>query len=160
MALKFEYKESNKGRPKIDVEALLLKIYYEAPKGLTNEALAEFLGIATSTYCDLKVNNSEFLEATKHYFRVSPIEVLNSLKKLCVGYSADEETKELKKHGKELKMVTTKVVTKHFQPNATAVTFYLKNQMPEEFKDKVETVHSVAGDMDNITIVIKGRDKD
>lgn len=158
MALSIEYKESNKGRPRVDIETLLLKIFYDAPKGLNHEKLATFLDIAMSTFYDLKSNNSDFSEALKHYYRISPIEVLKSLKSIAVGYSADEVTKELKKQGNKFEMVTTKIVTKHFQPNAAAAQFYLKNQMSEEFKDKIETEHSVASNMESITFSVKRRE--
>lgn len=159
MAFKVTHTEPTKGRPKLDAEALMLKVYYEAPKALNNQQLADFLCIHIDSFCELQKNNSEFSEALKHYKRISPIEVLHSFKRLAVGYSADDVTKELKKEGKEMKLVVTKIVTKHFQPNAAAATFYLKNQMPEEFKDKAEVVHSAGSDMENITIIIKGRDK-
>lgn len=158
MALKVTHTETKMGRPKLDVEALILKVYYEAPKALNNEELAEFLGIHVASIYELIKDNSDFNEAIKHYRRISPIEVLNSFKKLAVGYSVDETTKELKKDGTTHKMTITKIVTKHFPPNASAGQFYLKNQMPEHFKDKTETVHSVAGDMESITFTAKRRE--
>ncbi len=158
MAYKVTYIQSKVGRPKLDMEALMLKVYYEAPKALTNEQLAEYLGIAESTFYDTISNYAEFSEAIKHYRRISPIEVLNSFKKLAVGYSVDETTKELKKDGKKMKMTVTKVVTKHFQPSAQAGMFYLKNQMSEEFKDKTETVITPGAGMESITFTAKRRE--
>jgi len=161
MALKITYhSESKVGRPKTDTEALVLKMYYEAPKALNNEQLAIYLDIATSTLYDLINDNLEFSEAIKHYRRISPIEVLNSFKKLCVGYSVDEVQKELRKDNTtgEYKMIVTKVVTKHFKPDAAASIFYLKNQMSEQFKDKTETVITPGVGMESITFTAKRRE--
>lgn len=160
MALKISYKVNKVGRPSVDVEALMLKIFYEAPKGLTNEKLADFLDIAHSTYFDLKAKNAEFSEAIKHYMRISPIEVLKSFKNIAVGYSFDETEKKLKKDKKtgEYKLTVTKIVTKHIAPNPTAGIFYLKNQMPEEFKDKIETVITPGADMESMTFSLKRRE--
>ena len=44
MALQITVKLPQKGRPSVDVEALILKIFYEAPKALGDEKLADFLG--------------------------------------------------------------------------------------------------------------------
>lgn len=154
----FDYKGT--GRAGLDIEDLVLKIYYNAPKALSNESLAEYLGIATSTLYDLKNKSLEFSEALKHYKRVAPIEVLNSFKKLAVGYSYDETEKKLRKSkvtGRyELQVV--KVTTKHITPNPTAGIFYLKNQMPEEFKDKTETVVTPGADMELMTFSLKRRE--
>lgn len=158
MALKVTHTESNRGRPKLDMEALMLKVYNEAPKGLNNQQLADFLGIHIASFCDLKNEYVEFNEAIKYYTGVSTIEVLQSFKKLAVGYTAQEETRELKKDGKEFKMMLTKTVTKHFQPSAVAGQFYLKNKMPEVFKDKTETVLTPGAGMESITFKAKRRE--
>lgn len=161
MALQVKIIEQNPnlGRPPLNVEALILKIYYDAPKGLTNEQLAVFIGICHASYFKLKNENAEFLEATKHYFRVSPIEVLNSFKKICVGYEYDETHREMKKNPKTKlpEMVVTKVITKLVKPDGAAAFNYLKNQMPEEFKEKIETVLTPGVGMESITFTAKRR---
>ncbi|MES2138650.1 MAG: hypothetical protein V4511_03010 [Bacteroidota bacterium] len=163
MALKITYhNKSRGGRPKADTEGLVLKVYYEAPKALNNEQLATYLDIATSTFYDLINDCPEFSEAIKHYRRISPIEVLNSFKKLCVGYSVDEVQKELRKNNNtgEYEMIVTKITTKHFKPDAAASIFYLKNQMPEQFKDKTETVITPGVGMESITFTAKRRESE
>lgn len=160
MPLKITYHSSKRGRHPVDVDSLRLKIYYEAPKALNNEQLAVFLGIHVATFYDLIKENSYFNEAIKHYRGVSAIEVLDSFKKIAVGYTADEVTKELKREEGVMKMVTTKIVTKHFKPDAQAGMFYLKNQMPEQFKDKTETVITPGAGIESITFTAKRRESD
>jgi hypothetical protein len=152
-------KKAVKGRPPVDAQELILKLYYEAPKALTVKDLSAFLGICESKFYELNAENAEFMEAVKHYRRISPIEVLNSFKKIAVGYEFDEVTQELKKNAKskKMEMIVTKVVKKNIAPNATAAFHYLKNQLPEEFKDKVEIETNFPG-MESITFTAKRRD--
>lgn len=141
-----------------DVDELRIKII-NAPKGLNNEQLAAAIGVSPATFYNLKANNLEFLDTLNFYFNVTSLEVLKSLTKVAVGFSFDETVKELKKDKESGKMelVTTKVVTKHVAPNAQAGIFYLKNRMPDHFKDRIETVHSVGDQLENITLIIKGK---
>lgn len=154
-----EKKASKTGRKPYDVEELMCKVMYEAPKALKDEDLAKFLGISVAMFYALKAKNMEFLEVIKHYKRVSPIEVLNSFKKIACGFTFDEKTLELKKDSKtgKSKLVVTKVVKKYIAPNAQAGIFYLKNQMQEEFKEKIEVDNKFPNQLDQITFVINGR---
>lgn len=158
MALQVQIFENIRpGRPRTDVEEMLCKVYYDAPRGLPMQDLAIFLGIGLSTFYDLQRDFVQFSEAIKFYRRVSPIEVLDSLKKLAVGFTAEEHTKELKKVGKHSKLVLTKIHTKHFAPNAQAAMYYLNNQMPEHFKNKSETVITPGANMELMTFSLKRR---
>lgn len=147
------------GRPPLDVDELRVKIIYEAPKGLGDEKLAEFLGISSATYYNLKANNSEFLETIKFYKKVGALDVLKSFTKIACGFSYDESVKELKRNKQtgKMELITTKVTTKHVVPSASAGYNYLKNQMPEYFKDKIEAEHTFTGALDHITFVIQGK---
>lgn len=159
MALQVQlFQRIQPGRPRTDVDEMLCKVYYDAPKGLSMQDLATFLGIGLSTFYDLKRDFPQFSEAIKFYNRVSPIEVLDSLKKLAIGFTAEETTKELKKNGKgKAQLVLTKIQTKHFAPNAQAAMYYLNNQMPEYFKNKSETVITPGENMGSITFTAKRR---
>lgn len=149
------------GKPALDPEELIVKIYFDVPKGLNNKQLAACLGISVSAHCELKAKSNEYNEAVKHYMNVSTVEVMQSFKKIAVGYTYDEVKQErrLNKQLGKYEMVTTEIVTKYVAPNPTAGIFWLKNKKPEEFKDRVETVHSAGDGLENIQIVIKGRDK-
>lgn len=154
--------DTGPGRPPLDVDALRLKIIYEAPPGLGDEKLIEFLQIGRGSYYKLKAENADFLDTVKFYQNLSSLEVLKSFTKVACGFSFDEETKELKKNKENGKMelVTTKVVTKHVTPNAEAAYKYLKNRMPDHFKDKIEAVHNFPSMLENITFVIKSKDNE
>jgi hypothetical protein len=147
------------GRPSIDAEELMAKVLYDAPKALSEPKLVKFLNIADSTYYDLKARNPEFAEVIKEYKRISPIAVLSSLKKICVGYEYDETVRELEKDKKSgrKRLVVKKVTRKFVTPNASAIQYYLNNRMSELFKQKVETEHTFSGLMENITFVIQGK---
>lgn len=157
MALQITYRKKT-GRPKTDIEPLILKIYYDAPKGLEMQQLAKYLGIGSTTFFGLQKEFPKFKEAINHYKRISPVEVLHSFKKIAVGYTFDEITQELREieEGK-YEMVITKIVTKHIAPNVNACIFYLKNQMPEYFSDKTETVISGGTGIDAIIFSAKRR---
>lgn len=151
--------KSKGGRPGHDVDDLMVRIMYEAPKALSDAELCKFLAIGESTFYDIKSKNPEFQEVLKEYKRISPLHVLSALRKVCVGFEYDETVRELerdKKTGKK-RLVVKKVTRKFVTPNAAAIQFYLKNTMPERFKDKIEAEHSFSGLMENITFVIKGK---
>ena len=111
-----------------------------ARDGLTDEMIAEKLGIATSTFYDYKNKYSEFSETLKKGKEVIDYEVENALLKRALGYEYKEITKEEKwnKLTESYEMVITKEVTKQVPPDTTAQIFWLKNRKPKQWRDKVE----------------------
>lgn len=79
-----------------------------ARDGLTDEQIAENLGISTSTFYDYKSKHSEFSESLKKGKEVVDYEVENALLKNALS------------------------------GNITAQIFWLKNRKPKQWKDKVE----------------------
>lgn len=117
---------------------LLLEAW--ARNGLTDEHIASNIGIAVGTLYDWKKKYSEFANALKKGKEVMDIMVENALIKSAMGYSYDEITQEARHNPDtgEVEMITTKVVTKHVQPNPTSMIFFLKNRKPEDWRDKKE----------------------
>lgn len=87
---------------------LLLEAW--ARDGLTDEQIAEKMGITTSTLYNWKNKHSEILEALKKGKEVVDVEVENALLKLA-------------KSG-----------------NITAIIFWLKNRRPDKWRDKQKDV--------------------
>lgn len=157
-----EAEKSNRGAKGYDDMELTLKIYSaEIPKGLYKKQIAEYLGISEDTFYSVMKRSIEFSEAIKFYTGESNLEVLRSFKNLACGYSATEQEKELRRDKKsgEYKLTVTKEIKKHIPASASAAIFYLKNKMPEHFKDKIETTHSFQEGLENITFIIKGKEK-
>lgn len=158
-----EVKKDNRGRNGVDEESLVLKLYYDEdiPKGLNNVQLAKYIGIGESTFYEIHSRNEDFKDAVSFYRGVSHLEVLKAFKKTACGFSYDEVKRELRKDQKtgEYNLKVTEIVTKQVAPNPTASIFYLKNKMSNHFKDKMETVHSAGNGLENITFIIKGKDK-
>ncbi|WP_238473753.1 hypothetical protein [Paenisporosarcina cavernae] len=119
-----------------------------ARDGLTDEQIAQNMGIAVSTLNDWKNKFPEFLESLKKGKEIVDRQVENALLKRALGYRYDEITKEYAEHfnketGKtEMVMIETKRVTKEVQPDTTAQIFWLKNRKPKEWRDKQEIEHS------------------
>lgn len=110
------------------VEPKLTLIEGWARDGLTDEQIAEKIGIHISTLYDYKKKYPEFSESLKRGKEIVDYEVENALLKRALGYEYDEVTYE---NGEE-----TKRVTKQVAPDTTAQIFWLKNRRPDKWRDK------------------------
>ena len=126
-----------------------------ARDGLTDEQIAQNMGIRTSTLYDWKKKYSEISESLKKGKEVVDTQVENALLKRALGYRYEEVTKEVNEDTQCLE--TTKVVTKEVQPDVTAQIFWLKNRRSDKWRDKQkEETDAVALDkLDNILQEIK-----
>lgn len=115
----------------------LIKLEGWARNGLTDEQIANNIGINRTTLYAWKAKYTDFSNALKRGKEVIDIMVENALLKSAMGYSYDEVTQigmEDKETGEKI-LVPVKVVTKHVQPNSTSLIFWLKNRKPEAWRD-------------------------
>lgn len=123
-----------------DIKDKLTLIEGWARDGLTNEQIAENLGIGKTTFYKMIKEHSELSEHLKKGKEVIDYEVENALLKRALGYKYEEKTYE-SIHNKELDIYTerlTKRVTKQVAPDTTALIFWLKNRKPKQWRDKVD----------------------
>ena len=105
-----------------------------AREGLTDEQLAEKMGIGARTLYDWKLKYPQISQALKKGKEVVDIQVENALLKRALGYEFQEERVERSaKDG--VKVVQT---IKHIPPDTTAQIFWLKNRRPDRWRDKPE----------------------
>lgn len=121
----------------------LLKLEAWARDGLTDEQIAENIGINPATLYDWKKKYPEISEALKKGKEVVDIEVENALLKRALGYEYTEtKTEEYIVEGVPVKRVTKTV--KEVVPDTTAQIFWLKNRRPKQWRDKQDIEHSGA----------------
>lgn len=123
-----------------DVKDKLTLVEGWARDGLTNEQIADNLGIGKTTFYRMIKEHSELLEHLKKGKEVIDYEVENALLKRALGYKYEEKTYE-SIYNKKLDMYTeklTKRVTKQVAPDTTALIFWLKNRKPKQWRDKVD----------------------
>lgn len=111
-----------------------------AREGLTDEQIANNLGINVATLYRYKKQHSEFCESLKKGKEVVDFEVENALLKRALGYNYTEKTYETSYNetlGEYVKTLT-KEVTKQVAPDTTALIFWLKNRKPEKWRDKID----------------------
>lgn len=123
-----------------DIKDKLTLIEGWARDGLTNEQIAENLGIGKTTFYKMIKEHSELSEHLKKGKEVIDYEVENALLKRALGYKYEEKTYE-SIYDKELDIHTerlTKRVTKQVAPDTTALIFWLKNRKPKQWRDKVD----------------------
>lgn len=103
--------------------------------GLTNKELAEFYGVSETTFRDFMARNDE-IRILVEVERSRPNHLVEqALFKRAVGY-----------HSKELTFQDgrpTKFVIKEVFPDVTAQIFYLKNRVPERWRDSIEHKHTL-----------------
>lgn len=122
-----------------------------ARNGLTDEQIANNLGISKDTFYKYKKEYSDFSDALKKGKEVVDIEVENALLKKALGgkekllkpiklkqvfYS--DNGKKLKEY-EEIVMVEEEVL---IPPDTTAQIFWLKNRKPDVWRDKTAVEHS------------------
>ncbi|ARV03973.1 helix-turn-helix domain-containing protein [Enterococcus faecalis] len=116
----------------------LIKIEGWARDGLIDKQIAQNIGVSERTFTDWKKKFSSISSALKKGKEVVDRQVENALFKSATGYEYTEVTEELTENGMEI----TKKVTKQVAPNPTSAIFWLKNRMPEIWRDKQEFEHS------------------
>ena len=109
----------------------LIKIEGWARDGLTDEQIADKIGIKRQTLYDWKKKYSVFSDTLKQSKEVVDREVENALLKSAIGYYLDEE--RIDSEG------NVYPVRRFVPPNTTAQIFWLKNRKPNEWRDKKQT---------------------
>lgn len=118
----------------------LLRIEGWARDGLTDEQIAEKMGIAVATLYNWKNDYLEILEALKKGKEVVDRQVESALFKRAIGYEYDEVKEKY-----ECGVLTERTVTKKMVvPDTTAQIFWLKNRKPEQWRDKQEIQDTTA----------------
>ncbi|WP_298061741.1 hypothetical protein [uncultured Rikenella sp.] len=116
-----------------------------ARDGLTNEQIANNMGINASTLYDYINKYDKISNALKKGKEVVDIEVENALYKNATGFWYDDVVVSTKKevlyeNGKRIKEISepVSVTIRKFKPaETTAQIFWLKNRKPKEWRDKV-----------------------
>lgn len=110
----------------------LLKLEGWARDGLTDEQIAENIGIHRDTLNEWKKKYSDISDTLKRGKEVIDRQVENALLKRAIGYEY-EEVREEYEGGVLMKRTVTK---KEVLPDTTAQIFWLKNRKREAWSDK------------------------
>ena len=102
-----------------------------ARDGLTDEQIAQKIGIRRDTLYDWKNRFSDFSDALKKGKEVVDIEVENALLKRALGYEYTETMTETSEDG-----VKVRKTRKFIPPDVTAQIFWLKNRRAEAWREK------------------------
>lgn len=134
----------------------LLLIEGWARDGLTNEQIAQNMGISRSTLHEWKDRYSDISDTLKKGKDVVDRQVENSLLKRALGYEYTETTREAVKDPEtgEIDMRITKEVTKQVIPDTTAQIYWLKNRRPDKWRDKPG--YEDTRELDKLDAILKG----
>lgn len=128
-----ERKKGTAGRnSKYDPDTFPLLAEKYARQGLDDKQIMANLGVSAAVFYPYLQRYPEFAAALKRGRVPVNIEVENALLKRALGYVYDETHKE--RRGGE--MVTVKIVRKSMPPDVGAIAFWLKNRLPDEWREK------------------------
>lgn len=151
------------GRKSMYTDDILPRIEELLKSGLNNRQLAKAIGINETTIYDWIDRFPQFHHTLKKYRGLADIQVENALFKSALGFNFTEVKKERRKIGKDddgkdkYELVVTEEIEKHIPGVSAAQIFYLKNRMPERYKDKIETQISLSDDVSSIAFALKRR---
>ena len=111
-----------------------------ARDGLTDEQIANNMGVRRETLYDWKKKHPNISNALKKGKEIVDIQVENALLKRALGYEYTEEKVEISE--KDGRKVTQTV--KHVAPDTTAQIFWLKNRRPEKWRSEPRESGSAA----------------
>ncbi len=136
------------GRPTKYKEEYNEQAYKLCLLGHTDEELASFFEIATSTLYEWKLKYPDFSEALKKGKDIADSNVVASLYHRATGYSHEDIDIKMYEGG----IIETPYI-KHYPPDATSAIFWLKNRQPKKWRDKQVTEHE-----GGVTVEHKGMD--
>lgn len=108
-----------------------------ASQGYTDIAMADFFGVATSTWHLWKTKYPEFEKAILDGKEAADAQVEISMYRRAIGYSHPETKVFCNRWG-----VVKEEVTKHYPPDVAAGKFWLTNRQPQKWAEKQEVEHS------------------
>ncbi len=118
-----------------------------ARAGLTDEEIAKKIGISRSTLAKWKKDHEPIREALAHGKEHADRLMENSLYRIALGFEVKVKKAfklrrtEYDGSGKKVKeeeYLDTAEETEYVKPDVKAIIFWLKNRMPEDWKEKVE----------------------
>ena len=128
------------GRPTKYSEEMNNKAEEYASQGLSNDQIANNLGIDRATLYEWQKEYSDFSDAIKRGKEKIDLEVENKMLELIRGFDYSETTQELKKNKKgEFEVVTIKKTNKKSLPNYKAMEFWLRNRQPQKWNNTEQT---------------------
>lgn len=128
---------------------LLLEAW--ARDGLTDEQLAEKMGVNRATLYAWKSKYPDISDALKRGKEVVDIEVENALLKRAKGYEYLEEKVEIEElPGGVIKSRKVVQTIKQVAPDVGAAAFWLKNRRPDVWRDRPAGSDDNAGQIGNL----------
>lgn len=124
----------------------LSKIQSWALSGLTNEQIANNMGITVKTLYEWANKYSNFSDALKRAKKIADEEVENALYKRALGYTVTLNKQKVTKDG----IAVDCIEEMHIPGDTTAQIFWLKNRQPEKWRDKVEQSVTVDDHRENM----------
>ena len=99
--------------------------------GMTDEEIAQEIGISTRQLYRWYRDYAELCQSKKEAKSIADFEVEDSLYKRALGYEVEEAEVIASKDGKPTKV---KRVKKHIPGDVTACIFWLKNRQPDKWR--------------------------
>lgn len=151
---KNKYAEGNNGgRPTDYKPEYAEQVFRLCLLGLTDDELAKYFDVQTSTINNWKKSHEEFLEAVLNGREKADGKVAEGLYKRACGYAFDEVTyeriavdeamqspEEMEEDNQAMKIEAykKKVVTKHLPPDPGAAMNWLKNRQKSKWRDNTD----------------------
>ena len=127
--------------------------------GATEREIAKKLGVAYSTFQTYKTEFPDFSDSLKKSKELADVQVENALFKSATGYEYEEVRTEYIENGKQgqrgnirnndtgtCRKVTR--ITKVVQGDVTAQIFWLKNRLPDKWRDRKELDANIADSLE------------
>jgi hypothetical protein len=125
------------GRPSKYTEDMKTQAVKLAVCGWTDVQIADFFGIAESTFHIYKKKHSDFSESLSNAKSLADAEVEYSLYEKACGYS-HEDVHISNFQGD----ITLTPITKHYPPDTAAAKHWLNNRQKDRWRDKQTTEHT------------------
>lgn len=128
----------------------LLKIEGWARDGLTDEQIAQNMGVNKATLYRWKEKYCDICDTLKRGKEVVDRQVENALLRRALGY----EYEEVKEKFEDEELIERTVTKKEVVPDVTAQIFWLKNRKPDKWRDKPD--YEDTSELDKLDAILKG----